>query len=313
MNPCAATIPSFWSAVLAVALLVLSSRAADTRTTLETIRFDGRMRSYRLHLPPTMASNAHVPLVIVLHGGGGNAWNAAEQTGFDAIADREGFIVAYPNGSGPAHPLLDAQGRGMYTWNAGSCCGYAARTGTDDVGFIHAMLDTIAHQYPIDRRRIYATGISNGGMMAYRLACQLSDVLAAIGVVAGTQMVECHPTAPVSVIHIHGTDDQYVPLAGGVGPKALDKTPKTPVEQTIAFWVKHNRCIPSPTVTTSDAVTTYTYTTADQHVAVVLMLIAHGGHAWPGGKRLSLLLDKPPTAIDASDVIWEFFASHAKQ
>ncbi|MCX8051974.1 MAG: alpha/beta hydrolase-fold protein [Chlorobi bacterium] len=290
-----------------------NTAAADDRW--ESLRVGSLTRSYLVHLPPENKRIGSLPLVIVLHGGGGNALSAAEQTGFDAEADRNGFIVVYPNGTGKPHPMLNAIGRGeMYTWNAGTCCGYAAQHNVGDVAFIRALIVELEKKYPIDRRRIYAAGISNGGMMAYRLACEMSETFAAIGVVAGVQTVECRPSQPVSVVHFHGTADQNVPLTGGVGAKALDKTPKPPVEESISFWVKFNRCRTQPQrESVTPSVTRYTYAAEGSTAEVVYYQIAGGGHAWPGGKRLLAILDEPTQEIAATPIIWQFFAAHPKQ
>jgi len=287
---------------------------ATANDELYTLDFGGRTRSYILHLPPTISSTKPVPLVVNLHGGGGNAKSALEQTGFNAEADRNGFIVVYPNGTGAPHPLLNAMGRGeYYSWNAGTCCGYAVQHRVDDVGFIRALIATLERQYPIDRKRIYATGISNGGMMAYRLACEMSDTFAAIGVVSGVLTDNsCRPAQPVPVIHFHGTADQNVPLLGGVGPKSVDKTPKPPVMDTIDFWIKRDGASPQPQVTRFGSITKRVYAAANGSAEVVFYLIAGGGHAWPGGKQMLSILDKPTMEISATQLIWQFFAAHPK-
>src|SRR5690348_6350105 len=161
------------AAVLVLVVLgVADARAADVEYKLI---FGGRERSYSLHVPPEAVGKRDLPLVVVLHGGGGSGAAAAKQSGFDAEADRQGFVVAYPDGT-----RRIAAGRpGFYTWNAGDCCGPAMEQHVDDVGFIRAMVAAIAAVQPIDKKRVYATGISNGGMMAYRLACDASSIFAA--------------------------------------------------------------------------------------------------------------------------------------
>src|SRR5208282_2572641 len=161
-------------------------------------------RTYLLHLPPVYDGKRLLPLVIVLHGGGGNAPGAVRMTGFSEKADKGGFVVVYPNGSGRLKTRL-------LTWNSGNCCGYALDNNVDDVGFIRALIDELVKTRSIDPKRVYATGMSNGGMMTYRLGCELSDKIAAIAPVAGALSVEnCQPTNPVSVIIFHGTADEHV-------------------------------------------------------------------------------------------------------
>src|SRR5690606_38463985 len=176
-------------------------------------------RRYVVRVPARVArSNALAPLVIVLHGGGGNASNAETMTGFTRKAEREGFIVVYPEGTARGRvPLL--------TWNAGHCCGYAMEQRVDDVGFITALIDKLQSTHRIDPDRIYVTGMSNGGMMSHRLGIELSHRIAAIGPVVGAVFGdEGRPRAPVSAIMINGMLDESVPYdggpPGGVGAKS---------------------------------------------------------------------------------------------
>jgi polyhydroxybutyrate depolymerase len=296
---------------LAACAVPLNVAANDESQSLE---FGGRTRSYIVHLPPGTMAGKSLPLVVNLHGGGGNARSAIEQTGFNDEADRSGFIVVYPNGTGPAHPLLEAMGRGQfYGWNAGTCCGYPVKQSVDDVGFIRTMISTLEQQYPIDRKRIYATGISNGAMMAYRLACEMSDTFAAVGIVSGALTARvCQPAQPVAVIHFHGTADQNVPLRGGVGQKAYDKAPKPPVMDAIDFWAKRDNCSLQPQATSNGNITQRVYACPRGNAGVVFYLISGGGHAWPGGKQMLSILDKPDMEISATQLIWQFFVAHPK-
>jgi polyhydroxybutyrate depolymerase len=266
-----------------------------------------------LHVPESLEPLA--ALVIVLHGGGGSAQSAIAQTNFDALADQHGFIVAYPEGTDRARPLLNALGKpGFHTWNAGACCGIAVERGMDDVGFIRAMVADIAAATPLDPKRIYATGLSNGGMMAYRLACEASDLVAAIGAVSAVIVVApCEPRFPVSVLHIHGTADQNVPIEGGVGQKSITRYPYPPVARSIAFWAAWDDCGKDPIVSApAPNVTLRSYPLCTLGIAVDYYVIEGGTHAWPGGKRLAKFLDSPSNALDATKLIWQFFAAHPK-
>jgi polyhydroxybutyrate depolymerase len=163
--------PLLFSALL---LLACSSTTSNVRAdSLHTLTYDGLERTYILHVPPSYNERHPVPLVISLHGGGGNAGHQRRVSDFNRLADEKGFIVVYPNGTGQRQDAI-------LTWNGGACCGYAMTNNVDDVGFIRALIAELSNAYAIDPKRIYVTGISNGGIMAYRLACEASDVIAAI-------------------------------------------------------------------------------------------------------------------------------------
>ncbi len=273
----------------------------------QSLVFGGRERSYILHLPPSIISQPRYALVIVLHGGGGAAAGAAKMTGMSAKADKEGFIVVYPDGTG----RLDDR---LLTWNSGNCCGYALDNNVDDVGFVRTLIDRFLGAYPIDAKRVYVTGISNGGMMSYRVACELSDRIAAIAPVAGALNNECKPAQPVSVIAFHGTADENVPYAGGVASKRADPHPREDksVAYAMNFWSGRDGCSRAPQRSEEGNIVREEYAGCASGTSVVLYTIKGGGHAWAGGERLSLLLDAPTKEISATDVMWEFFAQHAK-
>ncbi len=287
--------------------------AAAPGDSTHSLEVGGRTRTYLLHLPPAILNRQPLPLVIVLHGGGGNARGAARMTGMSQAADREGFVVVYPNGNGVLTDVL-------LTWNSGNCCGYALNQNVDDVGFLRALIERLASELAIDRRRVFVTGISNGGMMAYRAGCELSDRIAAMGPVAGALNLEtCRPADPVSLIVFHGTEDQYVLYEGGPtrrgfsGPDRVDR----PVSYAVSFWTQHNGCTVGPEREERGNVLRETYRGCRDGTAVVLYTIRGAGHAWPGGTSgLSLggrLGDEPTQDISATDVMWEFFAAHPKR
>lgn len=274
------------------------------------IEVGGRKRTYLLHLPTNYDGKSRMPLVVVLHGGGGNAQNAPVMTGMSAKADAAGFIAVYPNGSGL---LSDDR---LLTWNAGNCCGYALDNNIDDVAFIRSLIDNLQGKLAIDPARIYATGISNGGMMSYLLACQLSDKIAAIAPVAGAMsMNSCIPTYPVSVIIFHGTADEHVLYNGGKPLKQADKQhPRIdkPVSYAVEFWVKANGCNPTPQKEAKGNIIKETYSGGKNGTEVVLYTIVGGKHSWPGGSRGWLGGDEPAKEISATDLMWDFFARHPK-
>lgn len=197
-------------ATLAIAGLLAGSAPAIAAGPWQTLRHQGIERSYLIHTPDeSVMRNGPVPLVLVLHGGGGNADNAERMTGFTEKAQKEGFIVVYPDGSGRFRDKL-------LTWNAGHCCGYAMERDADDTSFVRALIDRLIENHPVDPRRVYATGMSNGGMMAHRLGRELSGKLAAIAPVVATVFGdEKRPTHPVSALMVNGMLDKSVPHEGG--------------------------------------------------------------------------------------------------
>ena len=216
-------------------------------------------------------------------------------------------IVVYPAGSGPLG------GRGRLAWNAVTCCGYAQRAHVDDRAFVRALLDTLVASYAIDTTRIFATGISNGGMMAYLAGCDDADRIAAIAVVSGELTVACHPTRPVAVLIIHGTADQNLPYDGGFGAQALARHRVRPVSYAVSTWRALDGCRDSAATTTAGVVTHSVWAPCAHGTAVELHTIQGGGHAWPGGRRMARFLDKPSSALDATGAAWECFAVHARR
>jgi len=293
--------------VLLAALTILSAclpvAARGTgKVSNEIIVYGGIPRRYRLYQPSKLASPSS-PLVFVLHGGGlGSPDQVATDSHFDGQAERDGFLAVYPEGVGR-------------TWNAGTCCGPAQRLNVDDVGFIRKLIDAISARYPVDPGRVFATGISNGGMMAYRLACDLSDRIAAIGPVAASMLVPCHPPRRVSVIHIHGLQDRFVPYDGGVGPRSISRDSRPSVPSVIQRWREIDGCPGPPTVDRDPPVTRTASLGCGEGTAVVLYTIDNAGHVWPGGRTSvvgAALFGSPSNAIDATSVIAAFFAGHGR-
>ena len=205
----------------------------------------------------------------------------------------------------------------MLTFNGGNCCGQAAANGVDDVEFTRRLLDDVAGACSIDSKRVFATGMSNGGIMAYRLASELSERIAAIAPVGGPMGTKgCRPGRPVSVIHFHGTDDAFAPFQGGRG-RGLSGTSFFSVDHSIAAWVEADGCDPNPVTIrlpdTTDDGTTVTRTTYGQGkdgAEVVLIVIEGGGHTWPGREPRLASLGKSTRDISANDLTWEFFQRH---
>ena len=282
-------------------------RASDSEKHPGTIDVGGRTRTYFVHTPPGYAGDDKLPLVMVLHGGGGNAENADKMSGMSDKADAANFLVAYPDGTGGV-------GEHFHTWNSGNCCAYALKNNVDDVAFLRALLDKLEYEYAVDPKRVFVTGMSNGGMMAYRVGCTMSDKVAAIAPVAGSLNIDCNPSQPVSVIAFHGTADENVPYDGGVGKKQLD-APRDdkPVSYAIGFWVKRDGCNARPEKSEKGTLRTDVYSGCADGTAVVLNTIVGQGHAWPGSPHvLRGIADKPDPTVPATDLMWDFFQSHPK-
>ena len=282
------------------------SQPSSTDST-RTLTINGIERSYVIHIPASYNGSQSVPLVMDFHGGGGDAQTQMWTSNFSPLADEKGFIVVYPNGDGRL-------GDKLLTWNGGTCCGYAATNQVDDVGFVRAMISDIQTIAKIDPKRIYATGLSNGGIFSYRLACDASDLIAAIGPVSGTlNYPQCNPKEPVSVIHFHGTADQHVPYNGGMGDKSLAGVPFASVKDSIDFWLKFDQCPTTPKTESFADIQHDTYSNCANGTAIELYTIIGGGHAWPGGNGpASPTGDKPTQTISATNLIWDFFAAHPK-
>ncbi len=291
-----------WILIAALALLAVSLACRQGATpspteqpgdTLVTTTVDGLARTYELHVPAGISADKPVALVFVFHGYGGNADAARLISGFNRFANNNGFIVVYPNGSGPSADAL--------SWNGGRCCFYARDQNVDDVAFVRQMVTEIEAKYPIDPKRVYAAGMSNGGIFSYRLACDMADVFAAVAPVAGSFVYEpCQPSAPVSILHIHGLDDDLVPYDGVNRVAELADVGFTPVEEGIGFWAAQNGCPTLPEVSVDGNVTHTVYAPCADGAAVELYAIAGVGHTWP------------LVQLQSTRIIWEFFATHPK-
>jgi len=263
----------------------------------------GRERSYRLYRPGSVEPGRPVPLVVVLHGGYGSAGQAEQAYGWDELADRHGFLVAYPDGVGRS-------------WNAGWCCGPAHIHDVDDVGFVGGLIADISAGDSVDPGRVFAAGVSNGAMLAYRIACESPGLLAAIGAVAGTMVCDCPRPGPVSLLHIHGLEDRNVPFWGGVGPKAVDRRQRPSVPSVIQFWRTGGGC-GRPTVVEEGQVRRES-ALGPGGIEVCLITLAGVGHVWPGSRPPSsrvaamLNLDPPSNVIDATEELWSFFTAHSR-
>jgi polyhydroxybutyrate depolymerase len=254
----------------------------------------GDRRRYLLHVPRA-AAGVRLPLVLSLHGGGADAALQIRRTQMNAVADTRGVAVAYPEGTTGVLGL-------RRTWNAGSCCGRAPRRHVDDVAFAAALIDDVNRAVCIDSGRVYATGMSNGAMMAYRLACELSTRIAAIAPVAGTLVLsDCKPLRPVSVLAFNGTSDRVVRYGGG-------HFGERPVADTIRLFRRLDGCPARPQVRRSGDATFFNWAPCRDRTRVVLVRITGGGHTWPGGNS-PRILGKTSRDVSASESMLRFFLS----
>ncbi len=278
-----------------------------------TLVASDRQRNYLVHVPRSYDTGKPVAVVLAFHGGGSNARQMRYFCGLNEKADAEGFIVVYPNGTGRTEQLL--------TWNGGNCCGYAMHERVDDVDFVRKLLDDLEKEVNVDADRIYATGMSNGALMTYRLAAELSDRIAAIAPVAGPMGTgECHPQRAVPVLHFHGTEDKFAPFQGGRGERSLSQTEFYSVEHSINCWLKANGCQTEPVVAVEEVkvedgtnVTRKTWGGGRNGSEVVLVEIRGAGHTWPGRQPSLLYLGKSTKNIAANDEMWEFFRKHPRK
>lgn len=255
------------------------------------LTFDGLNRRYVLYVPESYDAATPAPLVISIHGFASNPYQQMGYSAWNPIADEYGFIVAYPQGTTfPAR------------WNSGEL-GFGDST-ADDVGFISAMIDEISAALCIDATRVYANGLSNGGGMSHRLACELSDRITAIGGVAGYYtLAECEPTRPVPVIAFHGAVDQIVPIDGDAASGVQS------ISTWVSEWAARNNCETLEALPDVGAVTIERHTDCDADADVIYYRAADGGHTWPGGGEDQPRLISGPVNrdINASALMWEFF------
>jgi len=310
--PCffAATGLSRYASILAFTAVFAAPAAAEESTLVH----EGVERTYQLHVPASYDDVSPVPLVIMLHGRSGSGERMAALTGFNERADEHGFIVAYPDG-------LDG------AWNyVHGVPGY--RDGPDDPGFIVGLAEALSRQYRIDERRIYVTGISNGGFMAQRLACRAADRFAAFASVAAAGFASmpsgCAGRAAVSILYIHGTADARVPWRGLQVERSDGRRELVamPVLATLEFWSRRSGCgkeikaqaLPRRGGSPGTSVQFLTATECEAGAEVSLYAVTGGGHNWPGstGVIASHVAGRVNMDFHASDVIWAFFKRHAR-
>ena len=297
------------SAVMVAVLALIGLPVAIVATDAVTFRVSnrstgsfvssGQRREYVLYVPRSYDRAKPTPLVISMHGAGGWPVQQMNLSGWNRLADAEGFIVVYPSGANGAGPSI---------WHV------EREGGPDrDVRFIAALIDTVAAAYNVDATRIYANGISNGGGMSFVLSCTLSDRIAAVGLVAAAQTLPfswCTDRRPVPMIAFHGTADPVVPYSGRTS--WITREPFPNVLTWTRNWARRNQCGASPadSVVAVD-VTRLAYTNCADDAAVVLYTIAGGGHTWPGGEPMpEWMAGRTSNSVDATSRMWAFFRAH---
>jgi len=266
---------------------------------------DGLTREYLVHVPASYRAGHPTPMLLALHGGGGDADYQADDSKYRLISksDAAGFIAVFPNGYSRFPSGI------LATWNAGSCCAGAVRNNVNDVAFIREVIHRMEHQASIDPKRIFATGMSNGAMMSWRLACEAPEIRAIAPVEGTDNTANCRPAHPVPVIQFHAINDEMVAFNGGPGPKSFTQTDFTSVPDTQAKWARLNHADPH-----AKRVLTVPGAHCDLHPAtpggapVELCVTDTGGHSWPGGGTQQGR-KQPSMAISANDLMWNFFSS----
>lgn len=283
--------------VLLLLFFIFKSATAQ-QSLYDSLQHQLQWRTYKIHLPAGYNTNSTFPLLIALHGGGHDADTMEYISKLSQKADIENFIVVYPNG------------RKFFTrtWNAGNCCGNSVTFNTDDVGFIVKMINKLKSDYSIDTTRIYLTGASNGGMMAYRLACERPELFAAFAPVASTLQTSspCSPGSGVPLLQIHSMPDTRVPFYGGYGT-GFAGVYMPPVDSVLNVWSQINNCAASQdTFYHANGALGIKFNNCPLCNDVVLYITSDGGHSWPGGNQTSSG-DPVSTQIDATEIIWDFF------
>jgi polyhydroxybutyrate depolymerase len=258
-------------------LVIPSNGAPPGTTVVATLTSSGLERSYRLHAPSSLRTTERAPLVLVLHGASGNAARVELRYHWDSLSDQDGFFVVYPQG------MRDQ-------WNASLAPG-----GVDDVRFITALIDHLMGALPVDPRRVYVAGMSNGGFMTYRLGCALSGRIAAIAPVEAVNP-GCRPARAVSMVAVHGLADHEVSFSGA--------------QQSISAWRSYDGCPIDARIRRTGPVTHSVWAPCAFDTTVELYAVANSGHEWPGSSPPLAGHDPPSSDLDATQVIWRFFQQH---
>lgn len=305
-------------AFITVSLLWAQRPAGSGEDTVaRTIKVGESSRTFYLHVPPKLSRDKPAALVLMFHGGGGTPAFAERESKFSELADREGFLVAYPEGIGKS-------------WNDGrnSKAIVAQRDNVDDLGFVAALIDDVAKDHNVDAKRVFSTGISNGAIFSHHLAANLSSRIAAIAPVVGglaeSSSAKFKPEKPVAILILQGTDDPLVPYNGGdiSLPGGTKRVGIIATDETVKKWVEHNGCqreaiqedLPDNAPKDGCRVKKFMYAKGKNGTEVVLFRIEGGGHTWPSGMQYlpEKVIGKVCRDFNGTEVIWEFFKAHPK-
>ncbi|MEW6184626.1 MAG: alpha/beta fold hydrolase [Thermodesulfobacteriota bacterium] len=318
-----------WAGFLSsFAILVFSSGIAQSQNTqtgpgTHKVSFSvkGTERTYLIHVPASYNPQNPMPLVIMLHGGGGTGRAAMWETGWAEKAEKEGFLSAFPNAMAADPAKQSHFSRNPQLWNDGSGRFYSGQKAPDDVGFIAAMLDDLSKRYPYNKGRVFVTGFSNGASMSFLAAAKMPERIASIAPVAGALWFDPPKLKPpVSMCYITGTADPLNIIEGGVpklatgGSDRVRAKPKPPVRESILRWAKALDCPEVPKISEGNGVRTETYSPGLEGSEVVYISVEGLGHTWPGGRSLlpEYMVGKTTNKIKAVDVIWAFFLKHSR-
>lgn len=301
------------AALSALAVFAASAARPEEVGAERRLVHDGRSRSYILDTPLDGFGKTPAALVVVLHGLTGSGKEIRHESRFDQLARREGFFAVFPDGLRDAAQSTGSAELDGGSWNAGACCGFALKEKADDVGFVVAVIERLAAEFSIDPGAIYVTGFSNGGMMAYRLACEASATFAAAAPVSALHLAgSCVPERPISILHLHGARDGLIPVMGGAGEEATLTRPRPPVRAGIEFWVAVNGCSVSPLAQVLGEDWSFTFGGCREGVAVELHLIDNRGHEWLSwlGAKSGAFGERPK--VWGTEFIWRFLSAHRR-
>lgn len=310
-------ISKFFIFLAIITACALPAHADLAQHSERKMNVDGIERTYQIHFPEPMPVNLKygLPLVIVLHGGRSSGENIAKTSRFTAKSDKHGFIVVYPDGIGKI------EGRRL-SWNAGNCCDIAMEEKANDTAFIEGLIDYMVKFQGANPHHIYIAGLSNGGMMAYRLAGELSSKIAAVGVVSGGMFADQPaPKEPVSMMIIHGKRDQVIPLEGGAADNKIissfvkEGASFLSAQNAFDYWRHTNGCQGQMKTETKGRIVSQIYNPCKNNSMTVLQVLENGAHNWPGSPKMvySEFDDGSNYAgHDATEVLWNFFAQQRK-
>lgn len=294
------------SFIVLVVVLCLACANLEVPKVKGTGRFeinltiDNYPRKGILHIPDTYSKSKVIPLVVFLHGFAGSAEQAEKDYLMVDKAKKEGFALLFVEGVPSTGPL------GLKSWNAGSCCEFAAENNIDDVKYIKEIIESVKQKSPgVGEKAVFLTGISNGAMMVYRLAIELPAYFNAIAPVSGPIMIDIPPLISLTpILHIHSLIDDKVPFEGGVG---LGGVNFKSAEDGIINLMKINSCGINVFIEIERDLFIEKKATCSSGIGIKLLLTKDGGHSWPGGIKARASADKPSQAFNATDEIWEFF------